>query len=350
MTDIRIRRHRRNKSGFTLIELMIAMALGLFLVAGVTTLVVAMSRDHRAIQSKSELFDNGRYTSSVLADEIRHAGFYGRFDEPTAPSSLPDPCETSASAISDHLGLAIQGYDDVTGTPTPGCLSDANHVDGTDILVVRRASRYSTAVGDLTAGRIYIQGGTSDYVVASADGSESSDKSTFDLTDRDGNREAIRPLRVRIYFVSPCLKPGGGSGDCSDSSDDGDPVPTLKRLDLSVTSSGTATFERTPVASGIQQLQLEYGIDGNDDGQPDNTNTSSIYLADPGSLSNWMDVVTARAHVLGRTIDTVTGHTDERSYMLGKHGLVGAFNDAYKRHLFIRTARLVNRSGRREVQ
>ena len=44
-------------------------------------------------------------------------------------------------ALKDAIPLPIQGYDAPATVPSPlsGCLSDANHVPGTDILVIRRA-------------------------------------------------------------------------------------------------------------------------------------------------------------------------------------------------------------------
>jgi type IV pilus assembly protein PilW len=338
-------------AGFSLIELMVAMLLGLVLLGGVTSLVVSMSRNHGEIQQKGELFDNGRYTSSLLADAIRHAGFYGRYDEPTVGSgvtSLPDPCTTTVSSIKDHLGLAVQGYDAPTGSLPLGCLADADHVDGTDILVIRRAARQETAVADLREGMIYIQGGFQDYRLAAAASDQSTNESTFDLTERDGDRTPIRRFRVDIFFVSPCLsKPDGST--CADHTDGDEPIPSLRQLELTVDGTDAA-FEQVALTGGVDELQFDYGIDGNDDGQPDEASTSSAYLADPGSVSTWQNVVTVRVHSLGRTMDAVTGYEDERSYTLGTAGTVGPFNDAYKRHLFSRTARVVNRSSRRETE
>lgn len=345
---IRVGRPVSAAAGFSLIELMIAMLLGLVLLGGVTGMVVSMSRNHGDIQQKSELFDNGRYTSSVLADAIRHAGFYGRYDDPkVGVTSLPDPCATSVSSIEDHLGLAVQGYDAPSGSLPLSCLADADHLDGTDILVIRRAARQATGVANLTEGMLYIQGGPQDYNLAVAASDQSTNESTFDLTERDGDRTPIRRFRVDIFFVSPCLRKPSTS-TCADHNDGDEPIPSLKQLELT-TDGSNLVFQQVPVTGGVGALQLDYGIDGNDDGQPDATSTTNAYLADPGSLANWQNVVTVRAHTLGRTVDSVTGYEDQRSYDMGTAGTVGPFNDAYKRHLFSRTARLVNRSGRRET-
>lgn len=342
----------RAQRGFSLIELMIAMLLSLVLLAGVTTLVVSMSRTHNDMQGKSELFDNGRYATTYIADDIRHAGFYGSYGNVSMDpslSSLPDPCATSAATIETHLGLALQGYDNPSDASSVSCLASANHVSGTDILVTRRAARDATAVDSLTDGAIYIQGGPTGYVLAAAEGTTSDDEATFDLDDRDGDRIPVRRFRVAIYFISPCREIASSSSTCDGSADDGDPIPTLKRLMLTDDGAGNAVFEREPLTGGIERLQVDYGIDGNDDGQPDEASTATAYVTDPGSIANWGDVVTVRVYALARSIAEVTGHNDDRTYELGRDGFTDQANDAYMRHLFSRTARVVNRSGRRET-
>lgn len=336
------------QTGFSLVEVMVAMTLGLVLLAGVTSLVVSMSRSHSEVQKQGELFDNGRYGTSLLAEEIRHAGFYGRYDEPQSSASLTDPCSgdtaPTLATIEDNLQLAIFGYDSPS-TATPDCIADADHVDNTDILVVRRASRQPTAVGSLEEGRIYFQGGVDKYNLAKAASSTSNNKSSFDLFDDDGNRIPIRALRIDVYFASPCE-----AKFCANAPND---VPSLKREQLTV-SGTTPAFERVVLSSGVGKLQFDYGIDYNDDGQPDSdtSGTSNPYTTDPSTVSKWTDTVTAEIHALSRARDPSSGYTNSQSYDMGLDGGkdtdAGPYNDAYKRHLFSRIVRVVNRSSRRE--
>ena len=64
----------RSAAGFSLIELMVAMVLGLFLVAGVVAVFEATSRSNHAQQSLARVLENGRYASQYLADELRMVG------------------------------------------------------------------------------------------------------------------------------------------------------------------------------------------------------------------------------------------------------------------------------------
>lgn len=361
---------RAGGNGFSLIELMVASTLSLILLAGVTGLVVSMSRTHKELAETSALADNGRHTAEVLGNAIRHAGFYGRFDNldedgtDYADPSLEDPCDEDLSASSaspgnleDDLRLALQGYNNVTDDPALDCIADSNHRDDTDILVIRRAARNATAVDKLEADHVYLQGGVNGFTLDTALGetaddgdeeevgdSETGDKERFARKDMDGNRVPIRQYRVDIYFVSPC-----SATFCGNASND---VPTLKRISL---DKGPAWSDPEVVTVGVEQLQLDYGVDHNGDGAPDdNDGDSSLTVQNPSDVDAWLDVVTVNTHMLARATDPSTGYSDDASYELGLYGSVTPSDDKtlsadYKRELFTRTARVVNRSSRREV-
>lgn len=331
-------------AGFSLVELMVAMTLGLILLAGVVRLVMDTSQSHREVTRAARLMENGRYAIDLLYEELRHAGYYGRYTALDAPTAAGDPCATSLATIEADMSYPVEGYDDVSGTPPLSCLSDAEHRDGTDILVVRRASTDDgTAIAALSPGLVYLQshGGAMRLLAAAAD--QSTNAANFDLTERDGSLTPIRRYRTDIYFVSDCKE-----DSCAGVSD---PVPTLKRLELSTDGGGPRiTPTPVPLVEGVEDMQLDYGIDRNDDGAPDESATGSgdQFEALPDNFDEWGNVVSVRVHLLMRSIEPSAGYTDDKRYNLGLHGNVGTFGDAFKRHVFVKTARIVNRSSRRE--
>jgi type IV pilus assembly protein PilW len=86
---------RRAARGFTLAELMIAMAIGLVLLAGLTTLFVRNTNAQGEIEKANRQVENGRYAISVLSEDLANAGYYGEFN-PTGlrrwPASTPRWC------------------------------------------------------------------------------------------------------------------------------------------------------------------------------------------------------------------------------------------------------------------
>ena len=145
---------------------------------------------------------------------------------------------------------------------------------------------------------------------------------------------------MHIYFIANNNEPGDG-------------IPTLKRAEL----GANGAFSIAPLVEGIENLQFEYGLDTNGDSMPDavsaDPGTYAGCAADPCYITNWLNVVTAKVHLLSRTNDATPGYTDTKTYPLGLQAdgtqlTVGPFNDAFKRHAYTTTIRMNNPAGRRE--
>jgi hypothetical protein len=96
----------------------------------------------------------------------------------------------------------------------------------------------------------------------------------------------LLPYRVHVYFVSPCDIPTTGH-ICNGTDDDGGrPISTLKRLELATDVGGNPVMRTVPLVEGIQDLQVDYGIDqpapgaGVGDGSPDAYTTAPATPAD----------------------------------------------------------------------
>lgn len=335
---------RRKQNGLSLIELLVASAIGLLLLLGVTNIVINSSRAHKEVSAMGQQLENGRYALQTLTDDLKHAGYYGHlFDGLPSynQASLPDPCADSSTdlvTLEDHLLLAVQGYD---GTNGVSCLDNANYLAGTDILVVRRAQTTTIGISSLVQGEVYLQSLPRDRIINAGSGDTVTDEDRFRLIRQDGVTPAdIRKYRIDIYYVSPCSVPAS-SGTCDANADGGRPIPTLKRMMLSH-SGGTTQMISEPLVEGIQDLQIDWGIDQNEDGAP------NIYRSEPADLDEWQNVVAAHVYVLARNIQPTPGYTDQKTYSLGQSG-TRTFGDDYKRHLYSGVVRLMNISTRRET-
>jgi len=87
--------------GFTLIELMIAILIGLFLIGGLLTLVGAMKRTSGIQSGLSQLLDNERMTTTLMTDVIQSTGYFPNPTVNTAVSIFPGtaPFTTAGQAI-----------------------------------------------------------------------------------------------------------------------------------------------------------------------------------------------------------------------------------------------------------
>jgi type IV pilus assembly protein PilW len=109
--------------GFTLVELMIAILIGLFLTAGLLTLVQAMKRTSVTQSGLSQLQDNERMAMTLIADVIQSAGYY------------PQPTLNSAAVLMPVAGAFTQGGQSIVGAvapnmPVPGDSISVRYVTG----------------------------------------------------------------------------------------------------------------------------------------------------------------------------------------------------------------------------
>ena len=70
---------RYRQLGLTLLELMISLTIGLFLVAGISTLIARQSSTRAELDKSARQIENGRYAMTLLQDDIQHAGGFITF-------------------------------------------------------------------------------------------------------------------------------------------------------------------------------------------------------------------------------------------------------------------------------
>ena len=347
---------RRAAAGFTIVELLVALAISLLILTALVTLFVNQSVARVELDKGSRQIENGRYALQVLTDEMRHAGYYGPLiNAPDAPGAMPDPCSTATANVSAGIGLPLQGYAGAAADPTPSdCL--LGYKPNTAVLVVRRACTAATCA--FVAGEFNIQvsgceGDTAPYIVGTTAGALTLHKRTS-LTVKCATPIAtavaadIFPLHIQIYYLTTC----SNQADCTAAG--ADDIPTLRRLDVkpagAVCAAGSSGLGAgntspclTPLVDGIENLQFDFGRDTDDNGSPD------LYTATdtpPTSVGDWSQVMAARAYLLARNIDASGSYTDVKTYSLGDIDVTPG--GRFKRHAYSELARLNNPAGRKD--
>ena len=344
---------RKSSRGLTLVELLVAVALGLFILAALVALYVNVSRTNTEMSKTNQLIENGRFAMQLLQEDAAHAGFWGPVEQLTA-TAIPDPCQafgawpTGAARdeyVNNLLAVPVQGYS--TGTPYATCgAALATVVARSDVLFVRRASTCVVGAGcdgaADTGPHIQVSGCRTEptpepaYVLEST---ASMDARAPRIRARNCATEVPRRKMVsNIYFVA-----NGANG-----------VPTLMRMSYTNGTFGAAQG----LVEGIEAFKVEYGIDdlGSNglpisatnpaDGNADRYQACSA--ATPCTLNELGNVVALKLHLLVRNVEPTPGHTDDKGYTVGPLA-IAAMNDNYKRHVFSTTVRLVNPSSRRET-
>ena len=142
----------RHSAGFTLIELMVAMLLGLIVVAGVISVFLAGQQSYRTNQALGDVQDSSRIAFEMMAQDIRRAGLTGCDNQATVANVLKNgPVATAAPAWWADFNNAVRGYNQGTAGPGEG----ANRVTATTdsiTLIGAQQSGYSIATNVEPAG------------------------------------------------------------------------------------------------------------------------------------------------------------------------------------------------------
>jgi len=383
---------RSFQAGLTIIELMIAMTLGLVIAAGLAILFANASNSQHEMRRSAQQIESGRYAMDVLIQDLQLAGFLGEYRANIGATVLPDPCLVDVGTLTAAVHSPIQGYaaGSLTAQPAlPGScaawLPAANLRAGSDVLIVRRADTQIVPIGTVTtAGSKFLQSSSNAFEVQDGGGtttcSSKANGSATTVTRRcqfptstdicsattctAGTPTAgyVRRLRVHIYFVAPCNVPSTGDV-CTASSDNGRPIPTLKRLELAA-ASGATTFQFVPIAEGVEFMKVAYGID-DVPGAPPNTETGKIgdgapdrYVLAP-TLAELGNATTARVDLLVRNPEPSPGQVETKTYNLSVDPITPTaagvsitpadVDPNYRRHVYNAEVRLVNLSSRKEI-
>jgi len=100
---------KHNQSGFTLVELMVALVLGMFLTAGVIQVFTSNQQTYRVTENLSRLQENGRFAIEFIARDVREANYKACLDAtflmPNAITGLNNQSTViyGATVISDTI-------------------------------------------------------------------------------------------------------------------------------------------------------------------------------------------------------------------------------------------------------
>ncbi len=102
-----------HQNGFSLVEMMIAMLIGLFLMGGVISVYMSSAQSSRINEELRNLQENGRFALNSIKNSIQMAGYIDSYD----PSALVNPFPAASNS---SLTARFEAPADCTGTTTAG--------------------------------------------------------------------------------------------------------------------------------------------------------------------------------------------------------------------------------------
>lgn len=126
------------QGGFTLVELMIALVLGLVVIGGVISVFLSNQQSYRANQALGEVQDNSRTVFELLARDIRNAGLTGCGNLDRVANVLNNSPNNGGIEWWANWGNAVRGYDDTQADPAvttgTGIAERVNNTDSIELL------------------------------------------------------------------------------------------------------------------------------------------------------------------------------------------------------------------------
>ena len=309
----------KKQKGLSLIELMIAITLGLILITGVLQVFISSKTVYTTQQALSRIQETGRLAIDFLARDIRMAGYMGcatRSSEMTVTNTL-----NNSSSYQYDFGTALMGYT-AAALPANHGLNPLPKAD-TDFFVLR---------GAYGSGVQISKNNDSEQVFVTLLGTEP--KACADGTDRISGL-----CQNDILVVTDCTKArvfqatnvtasatdvdvvhakangdpgnavaswGGNSGSDEETFKPGAELlsaTTITYFIATGTSGRPSLWQNVNGANlelleGVDDMSVTYGIDTNDDFVPDD------YLPATGiAAADWSKVVALRVELLVSSID-----------------------------------------------
>lgn len=281
----KLRCTRSFQHGLSLVELMVAMTIGLLLTAGIGYFYLGSAQTFRSVDDLSRIQESYRYALEFMGVDIRQAGYAGCSNVVAIPQ--PGFAGAQLQPGGHFFAQAVQGFAGAAAWPGPGA-APANYVPNTDVLRVMRAGTQGINVTALMANNAAaITVAANPAVLVAGNAAVIADCTHVDIFDVSavggttaifpgaplqkpyGVGAEVFPLIDTVYFVG--TNPQG--------------VPALYRR-----MNGAASEE---LVADVENLVLRFGVD------TDNNYAADVYQA-PGAVANWRQVVSARVNLVLR--------------------------------------------------
>ena len=298
---------RQHLRGFGIVELMVAMALGLFLVGGAVSVFVTNQQAYRATEQLSRMQESGRTAVELMARQLREAG--------GSPCGRNMPTANVINNAGTHWWAnwsdGVRGYDDnVAAAGVNFGTGAANRIQGTDaiFLVFGNANsgvridshnptsaqfKVSTNNHGLTDGEIVLVCNYSQAAILQVTSAQSTNSTVVHNTGTGSPGNCSKGLGIPTVCTTNGTEYEFKDGYLMRLSSEiwyiganGRGGRSLYRARL-VNNAGTPTTVPEEIAEGVTNLQLTYL-------EPDATGVLPVDYATATAVASWPQVTAVR--------------------------------------------------------
>ncbi|MEN3111427.1 PilW family protein [Uliginosibacterium paludis] len=330
---------KKKQFGLTLIELMVAMTIGLILLLALSSIYLSSQRTFRTADNLSRVQENVRIAFDVMSRDIRGTAFFGCAGQ---DGKIATVLQNSTDVFWNFL-VPIYGYEASTGTSWNIALPTeitSTALGGRDVLITRSIddgggpviahaaatdaleipTNSNIKAGDIVAvsncaNSTLLQvtavttSGDRD-VLAHVSGSGTPGNTTADLGQLFSSGE-VRPVSTKIYYIS----------------NNSNSIPSLY-----VRRGNVATPQE--VVEGIDGMQILYGVD-----------TNSDYFVDAYQTASQVETNNAWGNVISVRVTLTAVSKDDSVTSVAQSNATNSATDKRLRKEMTTTIALRNRAG-----
>lgn len=359
-----MRRTHRRQAGFTLIEIMISLVLGLVLLAGLFSVYLATKRSYTMAEALASRQETVRYVFARMAADTRMAGYRGCLPDTGEIRNTvnPDPAGGGRTEFTHGIYLYrferyVEGFDGSGGAWQPSLPATiASAVADTDVLTIRAAfdpdvyvvKEMPTTSADIKTNPLNPAPFANDDILLITD---CGGAAIFQLTNYNlasGSTPNGVPANFgNIVHNTGAGAPGNWTKDLGRKYPVGSQILRISTVSYYIRNSDNGTGPALwrdvdgtaqEIAEGVENMQVLYGVDTNADRVPDVYRTADTFA----DTDAWRQVVTARIALLIAGTRDYAAESDNRTFtLLGV--TVGPFSDRRLRRVVEYTFSLRNR-------
>lgn len=321
---------KKNQLGLSILELLISLALGLVLFAGVMSIFVGLRTTTEETTSYGALQENARFALNIIAEDLARQAFWGDYTGDIDLASLTasvDPGTIGGDCVGGGVNnasfpVAVGAFRTIWGTTAVaaanmGCIANASI--GSDIIQIKRAVANPLNVADIRNDRYYIRSSTNAAAIFSGNGAVP-----------NINNSRIWEYQHHIYYVR---NEQAGAGT----------VPVLVQGSL---SRAGQSMNMGMLVEGIEMIRFLYGVDMDGDGTVDSFISADNMINNFWDQAGDVNILSVKVYVLARDILPDNNYENTNTYQLGDIAVdfmdVSGNGDNFRRLLLSSTVSLDN--------
>lgn len=325
-------KENRNSKGFSLLETMVSLVIGLLVIGMVIQLFVNTKQSHAQNERVAESLENGRFALRTLTNDLKAIGFMGGMWDMSLLNqdgtlALTSDCGQVAEAnwaydLTTYNAMQfIYNVDAATANAQFQCINAVDFQNSTDVLAVKRTFTEKDT-GALSDNVVYLRAdynsGCLWFKTSSNTGPAGGGCPAADFEDW---RYMANVYYIRSYSNTP-----------------GDGIPSLCKKYLTSTSGAIPqpTMGEICLAEGIEHFHVQYGLDT--DNPKDGV--ANKYVSNPTNAEVSSQAVSAKVFILARATRADPNFANNKTYTLGDRQVV--MNDNFYRRVYSTTVVLRN--------